>query len=41
MGASFSNRSFQYPADHKNAEGRPCDGWSAGVEWHLKGPGLA
>jgi hypothetical protein len=35
FGSSFSNRMRQYPADHKDQDGKLCDGWSAGIEWHL------
>jgi hypothetical protein len=36
FGASFSNRATQYPADHKDTTGKPCDGYAASIEWHLK-----
>lgn len=35
-GSSFYNRSFTYPAEHKDAStGKLCEGWSASMEWHL------
>lgn len=34
-GSAWSNRATIYPADHKNAAGAPCDGWSSALAWHL------